>query len=198
MTAHHHTVGLILAGGRSRRMAGQDKAFAVLGGTSLLEHAVTALSPQVDELLINSNAGPRNFARFGVGVIPDTLPDRPGPLAGILAGLKQFPADRLISVAVDLPFIPADLVARLHSGLANKPCAYASDGTRHALAVIWAPGTAGLVEHYLHTGDRKLKDFLDRHGQAVVFDRPDDRGLFININTPADLAQAEQELNRSQ
>lgn len=196
MTRQPQTVGLILAGGRSRRMAGQDKTLVMIQGKPLLDHVVAALTPQVDGLVLNSNADPQVFASRGLAVIPDTLPGWPGPLAGILAGLLRYPADYLVSVAVDLPFIPADLVARLHTGLENKPCAYVSDGERHALALIWAPGSAALVEQTLHAGGRKLKDFLDRHGQAVLFDRPDDRGLFMNINTPEDLAEAEQEMSR--
>jgi molybdenum cofactor guanylyltransferase len=191
MTTHHRTVGLILAGGRSRRMLGQDKTLLELQGDTLLAHVIRCLRPQVDALALNSNAEPDTFADYDLPVVPDHLPGFLGPLAGIHAGLLQYPDDYLVTVAVDLPFLPHDLVVRLYAGLGTKPCAYASDIERHALALLWRPGTAAIVETFLLRGGRSLKDFLAIHGQAVRFDQPRDRGLFCNINTPEDLARAE-------
>jgi len=196
MTHLPRTIGLILAGGRSRRMQGRDKALLAVQGETLLAHAIRRLRPQVDALALNSNAAPDSLAAYGLPVIPDLLPGFLGPLAGIHAGLMQYPEDYLVTVAVDLPFLPPDLVTRLRSGLESKSCAYASDAERHALALLWRPGTAALVEDYLQRGERSLKDFLAVHGQPVRFDRPQDRGLFCNINTPEDLARAEQDVER--
>jgi len=193
MTHKHHIVGLILAGGRSRRMQGQDKTLLTLQGETLLAHVIRRLRPQVDALALNSNAAPDTFAAYGLPVIPDRLPGFLGPLAGIHAGLMQYPEDYLVTVAVDLPFLPPDLVTRLRSGLESKSCAYASDAERHALVLLWRPGSAALVEDYLHRGGRSLRDYLAVHGQPVRFDRPQDRGLFCNINTPEDLARAERD-----
>ena len=188
-----HTIGLILAGGRSRRMQGHDKALLTVRGETLLAHAIRRLSPQVEALTLNSNSGPEAFAAYGLPVIPDRLPGFLGPLAGIHAGLLHYPEANLVTVAVDLPFLPPDLVTRLRAGLGTKSCAYASDGERHALALLWRPGLAASVEMYLQSGGRSLKDFLAVHGQAVRFDQPQDRGLFCNLNTPEDLARAEQD-----
>lgn len=186
-------IGLIVAGGRSRRMQGHDKTLVALRGDPLLSHVVRRLRPQVDTLALNSNAPTEHFAIYGLPVIPDRLPGFLGPLAGIHAGLKQYPDDYLISVAVDLPFLPSDLVARLESGLGDRACVYASDGVQHALALLWRPGTAAIVEDFLLRGGRSLKEFLVTHGHAARFDQPTDRGLFCNINTPEDLARAEQD-----
>jgi molybdenum cofactor guanylyltransferase len=186
-------IGLILAGGQSRRMQGQDKALAALRGDSLLSHVVRRLRPQVDAIALNSNAPTEHIAIYGLPVIPDRLPGFLGPLAGIHAGLKQYPDDYLITVAVDLPFLPSNLVTRLESGLSDRACVYASDSARHALTLLWRPGTAVIVEDFLLHGGRSLKEFLATHGQAVRFDQPTDRGLFYNINTPEDLARAEQD-----
>ncbi|HWR87679.1 MAG TPA: molybdenum cofactor guanylyltransferase MobA [Acidiferrobacterales bacterium] len=188
------TIGLILAGGRSRRMQGQDKTLLTVQGETLLAHVIHRLRPQVDALALNSNAAPDTFASYGLPVIPDRLPGFLGPLAGIHAGLMQYPEDCLVTVAVDLPFMPTDLVTRLRSGLDTKSCAYASDGERHALALLWRPGMAASVEDYLQHGGRKLKDYLAANGQPVRFDRPQDRGLFCNLNTPEDLARAERDV----
>jgi molybdenum cofactor guanylyltransferase len=187
------TIGLILAGGRSRRMQGQDKALVDLRGDSLLSHVVRRLRPQVDALALSSNAPSEHFAVYGLPVIPDRLPGFLGPLAGIHAGLKQYPDDYLVTVAVDLPFLPSDLVVRLESGLGDRACVYASDGARHALALLWRPGTAAIVQDFLLRGRHSLMEFLATHGQAVRFDQPADRGLFCNINTPEDLARAERD-----
>jgi molybdopterin-guanine dinucleotide biosynthesis protein A len=191
MTHMPHTIGLILAGGRSRRMQGQDKTLLAVQGETLLAHVIRRLRPQVDALALNSNVAPDTFAAYGLPVIPDRLPGFLGPLAGIHAGLMQYPEDYLVTAAVDLPFLPPDLVTRLRAGLESKSCAYASDGERHALALLWRPGTAASVEDYLQRGGRSLKSFLAVHGQPVLFDQPRDRGLFCNINTPEDLARAE-------
>lgn len=186
------TIGLILAGGRSQRMHGQDKALQLLHGEPLLVHAIRRLRPQVDGLLLNSNASAESFATYGLSVVPDCLPGFLGPLAGIHAGLFRTPHSFLMTVAVDLPFMPLDLVARLRAGLGQKPCAYVSHDGQHVLALLWRPGMAADVEEYLGRGGRSLKKFLADHGHAVRFDKPQDRGLLCNLNTPEDLARAEK------
>jgi molybdopterin-guanine dinucleotide biosynthesis protein A len=109
------------------------------------------------------------------------------------AGLAHYPDDYLLTVAVDLPFLPSDLATRLRAGLGEKSCAYACDGAQHAIALLWRPGMAASVEGYLQSGGRSLKAYLATHGQPVQFDRPQDRGLFCNLNTPEDLARAEHD-----
>ena len=194
MTHLPRTVGLILAGGRSRRMQGRDKALLAFQGKTLLAHVIRCLRPQVDALALNSNAAPDIFAAYGLPVLPDLRPGFLGPLAGIHAGLMQYPEDYLVTVAVDLPFLPPDLVTRLRTGMGTKSCAFASDAERHALALLWRPDTAASVEDYLLRGGRNLKDYLSAHGQPVHFDRPQDRGLFCNLNTPEDLVRAERDV----
>lgn len=189
-------VGLILAGGRSTRMGGRDKALVALHGEPLLGHLTRRLRPQVDVLIINSNADPAAYAGFGLPVVPDLLPDFPGPLAGLHAGLTRYPGERILAVSVDTPFIPDDLAARLEAGLGNRPCAVASDGRHHALALFCRPGMAQTVRGYLDAGGRRVGEFLDRHAATIVFDQARDRGLFMNLNTPDDVARAEQELAR--
>src|SRR5436190_5992522 len=114
-------VGLLLAGGLSRRMGGGDKALRLLGGRTLLDHVIDRLRPQVAALVLNANGDPARFARFGLPVVADSVPDFAGPLAGILAGLDWTAANRpdcplVVSLATDAPFLPPDLVARLVAG----------------------------------------------------------------------------------
>ena len=80
-------VGLLLAGGQSRRMGGGDKALRLIGGVPLLERVIERMRPQVETLVLNANGDPARFASFGLPVVPDSVPDYAGPLAGVLAGL---------------------------------------------------------------------------------------------------------------
>lgn len=187
------TVGLILAGGRSRRLDGRDKSFLELDGQTLLARVIARLAPQVDMLAINSNAPIAAFAAYGRTVIADLKPGYLGPLAGIHAGLTTWPDRRLVTVAVDLPFVPTDLVKRLERGTGT--CRYAASGARHALALLWEPGQAAAVERFLDGGGRSLHDWLSAHGSAVHFDAGADTDLFLNINTAEDLRQAAQRLD---
>ena len=209
------TFGLVLAGGRSRRFRGADKVFVELCGRPLWQHVLTRLAPQVDAVAISSNAPSGNFAvdaldpaeplRYRhrtvpsadptlITVLPDLIAGSQGPLAGIHAGLSAWPKSFVVTVAVDLPFVPMNLVARLAAGLIQGRCAYATDGTRHALALLWAPGIAGDVAAFLERGGRSVYDWLAEHGDPVPFTAPDDSDLFSNINTPEDLAVAERRL----
>ena len=189
-----NTIGLILAGGRSSRMQGEDKAFITLAGKSLLVRAIQRLAPQVHGLAISSNRSPESYSATGLPVIPDRLTGFQGPLAGIHAGLCAYPQDYLISIAVDLPFLPKDLVARLHAGMQNFPCAYAICGTQHALALLWAPGTAQNLEKFMQQGERSLRAWLVGNAGAVFFQPNNDSDILLNINTPEDLREAQQRL----
>jgi molybdenum cofactor guanylyltransferase/molybdopterin-guanine dinucleotide biosynthesis protein MobB len=184
------TLGLILAGGRSRRM-GTDKAFVPLAGRPLLAHVIDRLAPQVDELVISSNAPAANFAAYGAPVLPDVLDGFHGPLAGVHAALARSPGAAVVSVAVDLPLLPRDLVARLKAGWNGAHCRYAVCGGRHALAILWPPGFADMLWNRLVQGRRGVWDWLEQHGEPIPVSPGNEADLRLNINTPADLAQAE-------
>ena len=138
-------VGLLLAGGQSRRMGGGDKALRPLGGASMLERVIERLRPQVAALVLNANGDAARFANFGLPVVADSVPDFAGPLAGVLAGLDWSAAHRpdcpfIVSVATDAPFLPTNLVARLAAELeaaeADLACA-ASAGRAHPVFGLW-------------------------------------------------------------
>jgi molybdopterin-guanine dinucleotide biosynthesis protein A len=183
--------GVILAGGRSSRMGGHDKALAVVNGETLLARTLRQLGNQTQKLVLNTNAASEQFSDYGLPILPDRLSGLPGPLAGIHAALVEYPQALVLTAAVDIPYFPADLVARLRAGLGDHACAYAFNGDHHALAILWAPESDGLVEAYLASGERSLKGFLAEHGHAVLFDRQEDTGLFDNLNTPEDLMRLE-------
>lgn len=127
--ARTRITGLLLAGGKSRRMAaafdgaaGGDKGLLDLGGRPMLARVIERLAPQVGRMVINANGDPARFAPFGLPVIADTIGDFAGPLAGVLAGLRWSAANapeatHVASVSTDAPFLPEDLVARLLAAL---------------------------------------------------------------------------------
>ena len=192
-------VGLLLAGGQSRRMGGGDKPLRMLGGVTLLERVIERLRPQVDALVLNANGDPARFARYALPVVADGLPDFAGPLAGVLAGLEWVAAHRpdcrsLASVATDAPFVPRDLVARLVAGCqtadADLACA-ASGGRSHPVFGLWPVRLREDLRHALVVeGIRKVDLWTARHRLATVRfpDQPVDP--FFNANRPEDLEVA--------
>jgi len=192
-------VGLLLAGGQSRRMGGGDKALRLLGGIPLIDRVIERLQPQVDALVLNANGDPNRFARFGLPVVSDSIPGFAGPLAGLLAGLEWASAQRpdcpyVASVATDAPFLPADLVARLTAELeaarADLACA-ASRGRAHPVFGLWPVRLREDLRHVLvEEGIRKVDLWTARHRLVTVSfaDQPVDP--FFNANRPEDLAAA--------
>jgi molybdopterin-guanine dinucleotide biosynthesis protein A len=191
--------GLILAGGRAQRLGGGDKPLTLLGGRPILERLVAVLAPQVSALAVSANGDPGRFAGFGLPVLADPLPDYPGPLAGLLAGLewasKLTGVKVLLSVAGDTPFLPADLGAHLSQAVeAGAPAAIAcSGGRRHPVIGLWSISLAGELRRFLvEEGERKAGLWAERAG-AVTVEWPDQPfDPFFNINRPGDLDLAQQ------
>ena len=164
--------GLILAGGQGRRLGGRDKALIDLGGKSLVRRAVERLSLQAAPLALSANGDPQRFAALGLPVLPDRIAADAGPLGGIHAGLvwaAGLGAARLVTVAVDTPFFPADLVERLStaSGDDNHPTIAASADGLHPTFGLWPVGCAGRSQ--THYGSRRLKtNVIGRRGGAPL------------------------------
>lgn len=195
------TLGLLLAGGLARRMGGGDKPLRTIAGRTILAHVIERLRPQCDGLLLNANGDPARFADYALPVVADSVPDFAGPLAGILAGLDWLAANRpgaewLVSVAADTPFIPRDLVARLHAARkdANVPLACAaSGGWTHPVIGLWPVSLCEELRHALTVEDeRKIDRWTARHGVVPVEWPIEPVDPFFNANRPDDLAQAER------
>jgi molybdopterin-guanine dinucleotide biosynthesis protein A len=198
MPGRSDTLGVVLAGGLARRMGGGDKPLRELGGRPLLAHVLERLAGQVARLVLNANGDPARFAAFGLPVVPDGLPDHPGPLAGILAGL-DWAAEHspgcawIVSVPGDSPFIPADLVARLHAARAavGVPLACArSAGQAHPPVGLWPVALRGDLRAALLAGERKIDRWTARHGVAHADWEARQVDPFFNANTPEELAEA--------
>ena len=80
---NENVTGLVLAGGKARRMGGQDKGLININGQSMIEYVLLALKPQVKQIIINANRSIREYEKFGYPVIKDQLENYQGPLAGI-------------------------------------------------------------------------------------------------------------------
>ncbi|WP_233713847.1 molybdenum cofactor guanylyltransferase MobA [Aquamicrobium zhengzhouense] len=198
---------LILAGGQATRMGGGDKALLKLGKETLLDHILTRLRPQTSVILLNANGDAQRFKEYGLDVIPDTVEDWPGPLAGVLAGLEWAFAhghEKLISVAADTPFVPDDLVESLEQAAQSQmvPVALAAsrdeNGSlrRHPTFGLWPVSIRADLRAQLEAGQRRVGAFADRHGAACALFEGDEGDPFFNVNTPDDLEIATQRLER--
>ena len=194
------TLGVVLAGGLARRMGGGDKAMQRIAGRSLLERVVERLSPQCDGLILSANGDPSRFAVFGLRVIADGLADFPGPLAGILAALEWTAANRpdiswVVSAAADCPFLPRDLVPRLHRARAveNAELAVAtSGGQTHPVIGLWNVGLRQALRRALVVEDiRKISRWTARYRLATATWPTEPVDPFFNANTPEDIVRAE-------
>ena len=182
--------GLILAGGRGQRLGGVDKGLQPWRGLPLVDHALARLAPQVRELMISANRNALAYASRGARVLADASDDFPGPLAGILAGLRASSTPWLAVVPCDSPQLPADLVERLAQGLGDAPGAVVRRGERlEPVCCLVSTALADDLERYLAEGGRKVEGWVAGHATPVSFDRPDDAAAFANINTPDDLAR---------
>ena len=197
------TFGLILAGGLARRMGGGDKAKIEIGGVSILDRVLATLSGQCTGIAINANGDLRRFAECGVPVIPDNVEGFVGPLAGILAGLDYLAAQSndvewMLSVPGDCPFLPDDLVERLHQARrkmgAGVPLACARSGEwRHPVVGLWPVALREDLRHALTVEDlRKIEVWTARHGIAVADWPTEPVDPFFNVNTPDDAKRAQQ------
>ena len=193
--------GLLLAGGRARRMGGGDKCLRELGGKTLLARAIARLAPQVGPLLLNAHGDPARFAEYGLPVIPDVIEGFAGPLAGILTGL-EWARDHapdcpwVISAPTDAPFLPADLVASMKQAVdeigADLACAM-SQTRSHPVVGLWPVRLAGALREALIDEDiRKINIWPARYRLATVEFPADPVDPFFNANRPEDIAEAER------
>lgn len=202
---HPPTLGVLLAGGLARRMGGGDKPLKELHGRTILARVIERFAPQCDGLILNANGDPGRFAATGLAVVHDGVPDFAGPLAGILAALEWTAAHRpgiryVASVAADTPFLPRDLVSRLHAAreAARTPLACAeSDGQAHPVNALWAVELKDDLRRALvDEGLRKIDRWTARHGVAHAAWAVDPVDPFFNANAPEDLAAAEAAITR--
>jgi molybdopterin-guanine dinucleotide biosynthesis protein A len=197
-------IGLLLAGGQSRRMGGGDKCLRLLCGETILARIIARVRPQLRQLVLNANGDPARFAPYELPVVADSVEGFAGPLAGVLAGLDWTAANApdcpwVASVPTDAPFLPADLVARLLAavkGGADMACA-ASGGQSHPVVGLWPIRLRDDLRHALVAEQlHKVDIWTARYRLATVEFAVAGIDPFFNTNRPEDLAEAERLLSR--
>lgn len=193
--------GVVLAGGKSARMAGADKALATLGGETLVSRALRRLAPQVSALAVSTNSEDPRMSALGVPLLNDSVPGFAGPMAGLLAAM-DWAASRgakfVLTVPVDTPFFPEDLATRFMDNMTGDAVIAASGPPggpmrHHPVVGLWRPELRDDLRKALLAGDRKIRLWAARHHAAVAsFEEENGVDPFYNINTDAALQAARE------
>jgi len=194
-------VGVLLAGGLSRRMGVGDKMLQSIGGQTMLSRVIDRLAPQTRHLILNANGDPARFEAFGLPVVPDTVAGHAGPLAGVLAGMEWAAAHApdcpwVLTAPTDAPFLPVDLASRLLAGVeaqrADMACA--SSGNRsHPVCGLWPVRLASDLRRAMTEERIRKVDIWTARYRHVLVDWPADPiDPFFNANRPEDLLEAER------
>ncbi|MFD2366455.1 gephyrin-like molybdotransferase Glp [Pseudoduganella sp. GCM10020061] len=192
MHKNEQITGLVLAGGRGTRMGSVNKGLQPFRGTTMVQHVLERLAPQVGPLAINANSDLDRYAAFGLPVLPDVTSGFAGPLAGLEAGLRACKTDYLLTAPCDSPFLPQDLAARLFEALqaqeADVAVAVTQEGKRRQPHPVFCLVRASLLpslSDYLQNGGRKVDGWYAQMKVAeVMFE---DADAFRNINTSEEL-----------
>ena len=179
--------GIVLAGGLGRRMGSVDKGLQPLRGKPMVEWVLSRLAPQVGEIIINANQNAETYGTFGHRVVADDIAGFAGPLAGLHAGLKAASHPLVVTVPCDSPFLPSDLVSRLHSSLKDNDLAVAKTGDQaHPVFALVKKTLLKNLEAFLTGGGRKIDAWYAslKYVEVLFDDEPD---AFRNINTLEEL-----------
>lgn len=200
MADRDRILGVILAGGKSRRFGGGDKGLADLGGETVLEHVIARFCPQVGRLILSINGDPQRFQRFDLPTIIDQENAELGPLSGLLAALdwqNQYANDctALATVSTDVPFLPLDLVQRLDGERGGGIAVATSDGQRHPTIAIWPVTSRAAIADALQQRLLSVNALTKQlNAVAVLFAMRNIDGTaldpFLNVNTLDDLTAA--------
>lgn len=185
---------VILAGGRSSRMGGSDKAFLRIDGRPIIERTISVLGKIFDDLVVVTHSPERYGAFVGVQITSDVFPGQ-GPLAGLHAGLRSARHTHCFVVACDMPFLRSEPIVYLSSLVeeyeAVVPC---WDGDVEPLHAFYARRLMPVAERLLVEGKSALRDLLKlvrvRYvSEAELIKIPGAEETFRNVNTPADAAR---------
>ncbi len=203
MDEGRRVAGIVLAGGRGSRMGDGGKTLRRLGDRTLLEHVWQRAAEQVGLLLLNYNADPQGLPVPAPAVLADPVPDYPGPLAGVLAGLDFLGEHHrdlrwLASFPCDSPWFPRDLVSRLLMEAERCQAVVAvaaSDGRMQPVFALWSVAVApSLRAALLGSTQRGVGAFVRALPHVCVDWSARDGDPFFNINTPDELVLAERRL----
>ncbi len=174
-------------------MGGLDKGLINLNGQPLFEHVMSKLAPQVGSVVISANRNIEIYQSFGIDVLSDTLPDYPGPLAGMLSAMQHLSGEWFLFCPCDTPNIPDDLAYKLWMQKGESYAVWVNDGERdHPTIALMHRKLVTDLEQYLAAGERRVMLFLRKvRGKPILF--ANQMQNFINVNTPKDLMHREKE-----
>jgi len=188
--------GGVLAGGRARRMGGEDKGLVTLNDRPMVEYVLCTLATQTTAMVINANRNLDRYRDFGWPVVEDQVGDFSGPLAGMASVMMQATTPYVLMVPCDSPLLPQDLARRLYQEMAqaNAEIAVAHDGERmQPVFVLLQRRVLLSMQHYLAEGGRKIDRWYATH-RLVNVDFSDNPDAFVNVNTPEECEALEQQL----
>lgn len=183
---------VILAGGKSCRFGGNDKGLMTLAGKPMIEYVIDAITPQVDEIIINANRNIEVYANYGFRIIQDSF-NYAGPMAGMAAGIEASATNFVLTLPCDGPWLPEQLVSRLNKRLelSRAMVSIAHDGERmQPVFALFRREILPEILSYLNAGDRKLQLWLSQQNLAIA-DFSDHPDAFVNVNTPEERDRVE-------
>lgn len=190
----NNITGLILAGGKGSRMQMRNKGLLKLEGKTLVEQRITALSPQVADIIISANKDIKNYLCFGYPVVRDESEEYLGPLAGLAAGWHNCKTDWMISCPCDTPYLADDYVSRMIGACvkAEKIIAVARDhnSTQNTFILMHRSASASIkqaltikqlaVHKWLAGQDTTTVDFSDCPDMFINFNTTEEFDAYVN------------------
>ena len=179
---------IVLAGGRGRRMGGQDKGLIPFNNRPMVTWLTDTLNQLTDDITISANRHVDDYARLGYPVVADTTRygEYAGPLSGIVSCVSQVRGSIVVVAPCDMPGITEEAVTTLVEALGENGVACYSDGERQqSLFFVAKTNLLATIDDYLGEGGRSVRGWLESQGAMVRSARNPE--WFRNINLPSDL-----------
>ena len=188
MSIRDRVTGIILAGGRARRMGGVDKGLIDLDGSPMVSYVVHQFRPQVRRVIISANRNLTEYRRWSEFVVTDTFGEFEGPLAGMASAMALVDTEFAATVPCDSPLLCADLASRMYAECIERDVdiAVANDGERlQPVFTLMRASLAPSILSFLRSGERKIDKWFTEH-ETIAVDFSDARESFLNVNTEQD------------
>ena len=199
----NNILGIILAGGKSSRF-GEDKSTAKLGNKTLLDHTVSKIENEFNEILVISNNKDFNFKNNKIHVVGDCIEGQLGPLVGILTAMKWVTKNKkkykwIASFPCDTPFFDIKLISELKIKVketSKKLIFLNSNKKRHNIFGFWSLDLIEILEKDIKNSIRKVELWADKVGYENININEEKFDRFLNINTKKDLEKAKENLDK--
>ena len=199
----NNILGIILAGGKSSRF-GEDKSTAKLGNKTLLDHTVSKIENEFNEILVISNNKDFNFKNNKIHLVEDCIKGQLGPLVGILTAMKWVTKNKknykwIASFPCDTPFFDIKLISELKIKVketSKKLIFLNSNKKRHNIFGLWSLDLIEILEKDIKNSFRKVELWADKVGYENININEEKFDRFLNINTKKDLEKAKENLDK--